>query len=95
MALRSFHYVVSGIVQGVGFRMFLRRKADAHGIVGWTQNDAFGNVVGVAQGQEDALAKFKGYLCNGPSRARVTDVRFTEDKVIPKLEFDRFDIRLA
>lgn len=77
MALRSFHYVVSGIVQGVGFRMFLRRKADAHGIVGWTQNDAvglrspskstaltailyipkFGNVVGVAQGQEDALAK--------------------------------------
>ena len=38
MALKSFEFVVSGSVQGVGFRYFVRGAARADGIVGWVKN---------------------------------------------------------
>ncbi|OBZ69573.1 Acylphosphatase [Grifola frondosa] len=56
MANQTFHFLVSGKVQGVGFRAFTRRIAREEGVVGWVRNDSRGNVVGVAQGSEHALS---------------------------------------
>lgn len=40
MSYRSLQYVVSGAVQGVGFRQFVKKVADRDGVVGWVKNDA-------------------------------------------------------
>lgn len=61
MPLRSFHYVVSGVVQGVGFRQFLKRKAESYGTVGWTQNSHVGRIKFNTTGQ--VLRNFDSLLC--------------------------------
>lgn len=42
MALKSVNFVVSGTVQGVGFRYFVKGVAKAEGLVGWVKNETVG-----------------------------------------------------
>ncbi|KAI0785819.1 acylphosphatase isozyme Ch1 [Abortiporus biennis] len=93
MAYRSFQYVVSGSVQGVGFRHFTKRMADREGIVGWVKNDSSGEVVGIAQGPEHALQRFKQEIENGPRHASVSGVRLTSEEPIDSLQYWTFEIR--
>ena len=67
-------YLVSGRVQGVGFRWFVKRSADRHGIRGWVRNRADGRVETEATGMERALEAFEDDLRRGPDHARVDDV---------------------
>ncbi|KAK7691503.1 hypothetical protein QCA50_004902 [Cerrena zonata] len=93
MSLRSFHYSINGVVQGVGFRQFLKRRAETYGIVGWTRNTSTGDVVGVAEGLVDAMERFEKALHTGPSHATVVDVKLSEDREVSTLKFDKFEIR--
>ncbi|KAI0077183.1 acylphosphatase isozyme Ch1 [Panus rudis PR-1116 ss-1] len=93
MTLRSLRYVVSGGVQGVGFRKFLQRQANLYGIVGWVMNDPSGDVVGEAQGEDRVINRFKEDLARGPPAATVKDLKISEEREIPKLEFSEFEIR--
>ena len=67
-------YIVSGRVQGVGFRWFVEREARALGLSGWVRNNPDGNVEVLASGTEDQLAKLKEKLQQGPRAARVDEV---------------------
>ncbi len=67
-------YVVEGRVQGVGFRYFVLREADALGLSGWARNLPDGRVEVLAAGDEAALEAFQGRLWEGPRAARVTAV---------------------
>lgn len=49
--------VVSGLVQGVGFRSFVQRTALELGLSGWAQNRADGKVEVVLEGSADAIAR--------------------------------------
>jgi acylphosphatase len=67
----SYRFVVTGRVQGVGFREAARRKARQLGISGWVMNRADGAVEGLAWGDEAALGRFSTWLSDGPPAARV------------------------
>lgn len=85
-------YVVSGQVQGVGFRWFVHRHAARLRLSGWAQNLPDGRVEVVASGPGDALEELEELLRQGPSRADVAALEITD---LPPAAVGRsgFDIR--
>ena len=68
-------YVVSGHVQGVGFRRFVQRKARDLGVTGYAANLPDGRVEVLAEGDETAMGHLEKWLQRGPSVARVAHVQ--------------------
>jgi acylphosphatase len=83
--------MVSGFVQGVGFRYFVLRHAEALGISGWARNCPDGRVEVLAQGREVDLRMLLEDLRTGPMRSGVTDLRVTWEKT--DTLFNTFEIR--
>ena len=82
---------VSGRVQGVGFRWWVRRHAEGLGLVGWVMNgDDERSVEVVAEGPASSIAELERLLNEGPSGARVESVDARRGPVSG--EFDRFGI---
>ena len=82
---------ITGRVQGVGFRWWVRRQAEALGLVGWVMNgDDERSVDVVAEGSGPALAELERLLNAGPSGALVESVEARRGPVSG--EFDRFGI---
>lgn len=69
--------LVSGRVQGVGYRAFAKRKAEELGLSGYAENLPDGRVEVVAEGEEDDLKLFIEFLKRGPRLARVEAVDVT------------------
>ena len=67
-------YVVSGEVQGVGFRFFTQRVAAHHQVVGYVRNLPDGRVEAYAEGTPESIEGFKHDLAAGPQHARVEQV---------------------
>ena len=65
---------VRGYVQGVGFRYFVVRRANALGLSGWTSNETDGTVRVVAEGAPKALDELTRHLHAGPPGAHVASV---------------------
>lgn len=59
------HAILSGRVQGVGFRFMAKQKADELGVKGWVQNNDDGTVELEAEGNEAQLERFMEALENG------------------------------
>jgi acylphosphatase len=72
--MRSVRVVVTGRVQGVGFRWFVHSRAVELGLAGWVRNRVDGAVEAFAAGPEAPLGLLVAALREGPSRARVDDV---------------------
>src|SRR4051794_10922134 len=70
----SYRYLVSGRVQGVGYRYFTLHAAEALGVAGFTRNLPDGRVEVVAEAADDVLAAFEGKLREGPSFSSVENV---------------------
>ncbi len=70
-SVASFRFVVRGRVQGVGYRYFARRSAQALGLSGFVRNLPDGSVEVLAEGGEDALARLEQALREGPAFAAV------------------------
>lgn len=86
-------FLVSGLVQGVGFRWFVARHARALGLGGYARNLADGRVEVVAcGGAGDALAKLEALLRDGPAHARVERLE-RQDEVDEPVSERSFDIR--
>ena len=67
-------YVVSGRVQGVGFRWFVEREAATLEITGWVRNRDDGSVEVMATGTSEKLSALHRRLREGPRAARVDEV---------------------
>jgi acylphosphatase len=67
-------FVVSGMVQGVGFRWFVARHAKSLGLNGYARNLPDGRVEVVVNGPEAALPDLEQLLRTGPAYARVEKV---------------------
>lgn len=65
---------VKGLVQGVGFRYFVRTEALRLGLGGWVANLPDGSVAVVAEGDRGALERLAERLAAGPPGASVNDV---------------------
>ena len=83
--------VVTGRVQGVGFRWWAKQVAEELGIAGWVRNSADGRVELMVQGSEDLVDVFVAKLAGGPPMAAVEDVRLVE--AVPELALSEFSIR--
>jgi acylphosphatase len=70
----AYRYLVQGRVQGVGYRYFALREAQALGISGFAKNLSDGRVEVVAEGADEALAAFEARLREGPGFASVAEV---------------------
>jgi acylphosphatase len=81
---------VSGRVQGVGFRWYVRREALALGLAGRVRNLPDGRVEAIASGPADLLARFRESLRQGPPGARVADLAEQELSLVPA--WDTFEI---
>jgi acylphosphatase len=67
-------YLVTGRVQGVGFRWFVEREAAILGVAGWVRNREDGRVEVMATGTREQLSDLHARLRQGPRAARVDDV---------------------
>jgi acylphosphatase len=73
-------YLITGRVQGVGFRWFVEREARAIGIGGWVRNNEDGAVEVLASGSHEQLARLRKALESGPRAARVDEVQEFEEE---------------
>jgi acylphosphatase len=64
-------YIVSGRVQGVGFRYFAQATASREGLHGWVRNHPDGRVEAAAEGDAESIERFEAALRHGPPGARV------------------------
>jgi len=86
-------FLVSGVVQGVGFRWYVARHARALGLAGFTRNLPDGRVEVVAAGADGAaLDRLEQLLRAGPAHAQVDRVE-RQDGVAEALPSGSFDIR--
>ncbi len=67
-------WLVSGRVQGVGFRAFAARTARGLGLTGGVSNLPDGRVLVVAEGPAHAIDRLEAALWEGPRFARVQRV---------------------
>lgn len=65
------HLRVVGKVQGVGFRWFVRERAEALGVAGWVRNTSTGDVEVAASGDATKLALLEAAVRRGPAGASV------------------------
>ena len=84
-------YVLSGRVQGVGFRYFTQDAARREGLHGYVVNRDDGSVEAVAEGESESLERFERALRRGPSKSRVEHVVI--DEVNPDQGSTGFHIR--
>lgn len=74
MSRRRVEIVISGVVQGVGFRYFVYRVAHEVGVVGWVRNLPDGRVQIVAEGDAVQLEALVEEMKVGPRHASIQDV---------------------
>ncbi|MGN7191069.1 MULTISPECIES: acylphosphatase [unclassified Curtobacterium] len=84
------HAVVSGTVQGVGFRYWTARKADGLELAGYARNLFDGTVEVEAEGPSAAVDALMAFLHSGPPSATVTDVSLRT--VVPHGDAEGFAI---
>lgn len=72
--MRTQRLVVSGRVQGVGYRAWFAQLAERNGVWGWVRNRHDGTVEAVVQGDRVAVAAVIEEARIGPAHARVDGV---------------------
>ena len=74
----TVHGFVSGRVQGVGFRYFVKKNAAAWQVNGWAKNLSDGRVEFLLQGEKSAVNAVCDEIRKGPALASVTQAIFDE-----------------
>ncbi|MFA7693547.1 MAG: acylphosphatase [Candidatus Hydrogenedentes bacterium] len=72
----SLHVVISGRVQGVGFRFAAQNEARRHGLIGWVRNRSDGTVEALFEGERTVLESMLLWCGRGSDWAAV-------EKVVP------------
>ena len=85
------HLLISGRVQGVGFRWAVEDAARDEGVTGWVRNLPDGCVEVVFEGEETQVRRMVAFCRRGPAAARVDDLQATCEEYTG--EFEGFSIR--
>ena len=86
----SVHIVVSGMVQGVGFRYFVYHHATQLGLTGWVRNLPSGDVEIEAEGKREFVECLITYARRGPRSAVVSNIDLVWKE--PRSQFTSFEI---
>lgn len=82
--MRQVHIFISGFVQGVSFRHFIRKEAEKRGVTGWVRNTNDGKVEAVFQGSKEAIEKMIRLCRKGPFLAEIKNVEVSLEEIIEK-----------
>jgi acylphosphatase len=88
--MKATRLLISGIVQGVGFRYFTERAARALGLTGYVRNLRDGRVEAVAAGTEEKVRTLIDQLRLGPAGAKVDGIEAEKTDLDDGM--NRFDI---
>ena len=72
------HLVISGKVQGVGFRYWMQNLAINNNIGGWVKNRSLGDVEALIIGQEKEVQKLIKQCKIGPSSATIQKIQIND-----------------
>ena len=90
--MKKVRIIVSGRVQGVGFRWSARRQAMELDVNGYVRNLPNGDVEIVAEGDDAGVDRLMHWAREGPAWARIDDMTVN---VLPyEAEFRDFGVRL-
>lgn len=87
---KSVHLLVTGMVQGVGFRYYVHHAARRHYLTGWVKNLDDGRVEALAEGDEEELRQFIKEIEKGSRFSTVQEVKV--EWQAPGDRFRHFDI---
>jgi acylphosphatase len=90
MTMTARHVSVTGRVQGVFFRAWLRDQATELGVTGWVRNCPDGRVDSHIEGDEAAVEQLINRLHRGPPAAKVDDVHTWD---VETFDYEDFEIR--
>lgn len=76
--IKRVRVIISGRVQGVGFRYFTQREGERLGLVGWVKNLSNGDVEAEAEGNEAQVDAFVKAIRRGPLGSRVLSFQIDE-----------------
>jgi acylphosphatase len=76
--LKIVHLMISGRVQGVSYRVWMQREAQARGISGWARNRANGDVEALVSGSPEAVQSLCEICRSGPPASRVDQILIGE-----------------
>ena len=79
--------IVSGTVQGVGFRYFTCMEARLYNLTGHAKNLASGDVEVVMYGEGQKIAKMIKWLEQGPKTSRVAGITVSDVAYLEKNDF--------
>ena len=77
--------IVSGVVQGVGFRAWTQREAQRLRLVGWVRNLEDGLVEAFLQGESVQVESMIELCKRGPKYAKVTNIERRQELVLGEL----------
>lgn len=75
---KSVHVIISGQVQGVGYRAWTAGRAKHYGIDGWVRNRRDGTVEALFSGVEQTVNALIKECWEGPLAARVSDIQINK-----------------
>ncbi len=79
-ATQRLHLFITGRVKRVRFRLFVKRQAEALGLVGWVRNRRSDRVEVLAEGPKPSLDSLYRAVKKGPPEAKVAAVEVRWDK---------------
>ena len=82
--------IVTGHVQGVGYRHGMTREAQRLGLSGWVRNRRDGSVEALIQGGTNAVAALIAWARRGPPAASVVHVAVEFDSDMAAVEDESF-----
>jgi len=79
-AMETVRLIITGRVQGVGYRLWMTRTAASLGLCGWVRNRSDGSVETLITGAPEDVAAMLEACRKGPIGARVSQVTAVLDK---------------
>jgi acylphosphatase len=88
--MRRVHVIVTGDVQGVGYRYTMRMIANDAGVCGWVRNRRDGSVEAEVEGTDDEVDEVLAWMTEGPPGSRPSTAKVDE---IPLAGGHGFEVR--
>jgi len=85
--MKRVHVIVSGDVQGVGYRYTMRIVARDAGVAGWVRNRSDGTVEAEVEGAPAQVDEVLAWMAQGPPGARVDAARVTDAEPAGERDF--------
>jgi acylphosphatase len=83
--MKTVHIIISGLVQGIGYRKWVKQHAHHVGVVGWIKNREDGAVEAVLQGEKGVVDTLMKEVQKGPFLANVQAIDIQEFPYDPQI----------